>query len=137
MRPGLADGESVERGLGSVEHEEFVGEARAHVERRVRRVPEVGRLGLGALNKGQFVIADIDCLVVSGRQAAFAGAIVLGGGIFADFRYIRAGVMDLSPGRPDTAVTGRSRTTPPRALVPAAVEYGTVDSGDIMVISGS
>ncbi len=91
----------------------------------------------GSGDTGNFVIADIDCLVVSGRQAAFAGAIVFGGGIFADFAFIRAGVMDLSPGRPDTAVTGRSRTTPPCALVPAAAGYGAVESGEIIVISGS
>lgn len=98
---------------------------------------QVGYRCDGSGDTGNFVIADIDCLVISGRQAAFAGAIVFGGGIFADFAYIREGVMDLSPGRPDTAVTGRSRTTPPCALIPAAAGYGTVESGEIIVISGS
>ena len=98
---------------------------------------QVGYRCDGSGETGNFVIADIDCLVVSGRQAAFSGAIVLGGGFFADFAFIREGVMDLSPGRPDTAVTVRSRTRPQCALVPAAAGYGAVESGEIIVISGS
>ena len=98
---------------------------------------QVGYRCDGSGDTGNFVIADIDCLVVSGRQATFAGAIVSGGGIFADFAFVRQGVMDLSPGRPDTAVTARSRTKPPCALIPAAAGYGAVESGEIIVISGS
>ena len=98
---------------------------------------QVGYRCDGSGDTGNFVIADIDCLVVSGRQAAFAGAIVLAGGFFADFAFIREGVMDLSPGRPDTAVTFRSRTRPSCALVPAATVFGAVESGEIIVISGS
>ena len=99
---------------------------------------QVGYRCDGSGDTGNFVVADIDCLVVSGRQAAFAGPIVSGGGFFGpDFAFVREGVMDLSPGRPDTAVTGRSRTRGSCSPVPAGVEFGAVESGEIIVISGS
>jgi hypothetical protein len=103
---------------------------------------EVGYRCDGSGYNGNFVTADITCLVVSGSEAVFSGPITSAGGIFAGNRSIREGSIDnsmpSSPANPDRAVTGRSATQPPSCDTPPPPSaFGPIIAGDIQITHGS
>lgn len=91
---------------------------------------------------GNFVTADISCLVISGSQATFSGLITSAGGIYAGHRSIREGSIDnsspSSPANPDRTVTGRSVSQPPACdTPPPAAAFSPITAGDIRITSGT
>ena len=90
---------------------------------------------------GNYVSAEITCLVVSGSQATFAGRITSAGGTFAGFRSVRETAIDnsapASPVPPDRAGTEPLSSDP--TCSPALPINATVPihAGDIRVTRGA
>jgi hypothetical protein len=101
---------------------------------------QVGYRCDGSGYTGNFVVASISCLVVSGSQATFSGAPVAVGGFFTGFSAITEGVIDTatpsSPSSPDRAVTARTKAAPSCALTIPANAYANIDAGDLRVTRG-
>lgn len=102
---------------------------------------QVGYRCDGSGNTGNFVVADISCLVVSGSHATFSGVPTAAGGFFAGVPTITEGVIDnstpSSPSSPDRAVTVRTKAAPSCALALPASAFAPIDAGDIRVAAGA
>ena len=102
---------------------------------------QVGYRCDGSGYTGNYVTAEITCLVVSGSQATFAGRITSAGGLFAGFTTVRETAIDnsspSSPVAPDRAGTELLSGGP--ACSPGLPLSATVpiDAGDIRVTRGA
>jgi hypothetical protein len=101
---------------------------------------QVGYRCDGSGYTGNFVVANISCLVVSGSQATFSGVPTATGGFFTGVTSITEGVIDnstpSSPSSPDRAVTARTKAAPSCALTIPANAYANIDAGDLRVTRG-